>query len=165
MVGTTVSHYQIIGTIGTGGMGVVYLALDERLNRKVALKFLPLATAQDRQARARLTREAQAMSALDHPNFASVYEIGEWSGQLFIAMPYYEGETLRQRIERDSLSVTEAVRIAEQIASGLAAAHRADIVHRDVKPGNVMLTTDGHVKILDFGLAMSVADTNETMTR
>jgi eukaryotic-like serine/threonine-protein kinase len=165
MVGTTVSHYQVIGTIGTGGMGVVYLALDERLNRKVALKFLPLAIAQDPQARARLTREAQAMSAVDHPNFASVYDIGEWNGQLFIAMPYYEGETLRQRLERAPLTIVEAVRIAEQVASGLEAAHRADIVHRDVKPGNIMLTSGGQVKILDFGLAMSVADTNQTVTR
>jgi dienelactone hydrolase len=165
MVGTSVSHYQVIGTIGTGGMGVVYLALDERLNRKVALKFLPLAIAQDPQARARLTREAQAMSAVDHPNFASVYDIGEWNGQLYIAMPYYEGETLRQRIERAPMTVIEAVRIAEQIASGLEAAHRADIVHRDVKPGNIMLTSGGQVKILDFGLAMSVAESNQTMTR
>ena len=103
MVGTSVSHYQVIGTIGTGGMGVVYLALDERLNRKVALKFLPLAIAQDPQARARLTREAQAMSAVDHPNFASVYDIGEWNGQLYIAMPYYEGETLVPTIAGASL--------------------------------------------------------------
>jgi dienelactone hydrolase len=146
-------------------MGVVYLALDERLNRKVALKFLPPAIAQDPQARARLTREAQAMSAVDHPNFASVYDIGDWNGQLFIAMPYYEGETLRQRIDRAPLTVSEAIRIAEQIASGLEAAHRADIVHRDVKPGNIMLASGGQVKILDFGLAMSVAETNATMTR
>jgi hypothetical protein len=165
MVGTSVSHYHVIGTIGTGGMGVVYLALDERLNRKVALKFLPPAIAQDPQARARLTREAQAMSAVDHPNFASVYDIGDWNGQLFIAMPYYEGETLRQRIDRAPLTVSEAIRIAEQIASGLEAAHRADIVHRDVKPGNIMLASGGQVKILDFGLAMSVAETNATMTR
>src|SRR5215831_1944245 len=153
MVGTTVSHYRIVAPAGAGGMGIVYVAEDERLSRKVALKFLPPAFAQDPHARARLLREAQAASALDHPNVAAVYDIDEWNGQLFIAMPYYEGETLRQRIERGSLTIDEAARVAAQIASGLAAAHRAGIAHRDLKPANVMLTRDGQVKILDFGLA------------
>ncbi len=163
MIGTTVSHYRIVGTLGAGGMGVVYLAEDERLNRKVALKFLPPAVAQDASARARLLREAQAASALDHPNVATVYEVGDWNGQLFIAMPHYSGETLRQRIERATLSIDEAARIAGQIASGLAAAHRAGIVHRDLKPANIMLLPDGQVKILDFGLAKVFSETNATM--
>jgi len=160
MIGTTISHYRIVGSIGVGGMGVVYLAADEHLNRKIALKFLPPPIAQNPQARARLVREAQAASALDHPNIATVYDVDEWNGQSFIAMSYYEGETLRARIERGPPTIAEAARIAGQIASGLAAAHRAGIVHRDVKPANVMLLPDGQVKILDFGLAKIAADTD-----
>ena len=99
MVGTTVSHYRVRQLIGSGGMGIVYLAEDERLHRKVALKFLPPAVASDAQARARFTREAQSASALDHPNIATIYEIADWDGQPFIAMAYYEGETLKQRLE------------------------------------------------------------------
>jgi dienelactone hydrolase len=165
MIGTTVSHYRILKSIGAGGMGVVYLADDERLHRKVALKFLPPAVAQDPHARARLMREAQAAGALDHPNIATVYEVGEWNGQLFIAMPYYEGETLRQRIEQGPLAADDAARITGQIAAGLAAAHRAGIVHRDLKPANVMLTRDGQVKIVDLGLAKVFSDTEATVTR
>src|SRR4029077_11944971 len=140
-------------------------AEDERLHRKVALKFLPAAIAQDAHARARLLREAQAASALDHPNLATVYDVGEWNDQLFIAMPFYDGETLRQRIERGPLPVYDAARIAEQMAAGLAAAHRAGIVHRDLKPANVMLTRDGQVKIVDFGLAKVVSETQATAAR
>jgi hypothetical protein len=112
VIGSTISHYRIVGQAGVGGMGVVYLAEDTRLNRKVALKFLPPAAALDPHTRARFLREAQAASALDHPNLATVYEVGEWNGQLFIAMPYYEGETLKQRIERAALSIAEAAAIA-----------------------------------------------------
>ena len=165
MIGTTVSHYRVVGTLGAGGMGVVYLAEDERLNRKVALKFLPPAVAQDAHSRARLLREAQAASALDHPNIATVYEVGDWNDQLFIAMPHYDGETLRQRIERAPLPIDEAARIAGQIAAGLAAAHRAGIVHRDLKPANVMLLRDGQVKILDFGLAKVFSETDATIAQ
>ena len=165
MIGTTVSHYRIVSSIGAGGMGVVYQAEDERLHRKVALKFLPPAVAQDAQARARLMREAQAAGALDHPNIATVYEVGDWNGQLFIAMPFYDGETLRQRIERGPIAPGEAARIAGQIAAGLAAAHRAGIVHRDLKPANVMLTRDGQVKIVDLGLAKVFSETGATATR
>ena len=127
MIGTTVSHYRILESIGAGGMGVVYLAEAERLHRRVALKFLPPVMAQDAHARARLLREAQAASALDHPNVATVHDIGECNGQLFIAMPFYDGETLRRRLERGSLTVAEAARIGGQIAAGLAAAHRASV--------------------------------------
>src|SRR6185295_2934126 len=127
------------------------------------LKFLPPAIAQDAHARARLLREAQAASALDHPNVATVYDVGEWNGQPFIAMPFYDGETLRQRIERGPLPVAEAARIAGEIAAGLAAAHAAGIVHRDLKPANVMLAHDGHVRIVDFGLAKVVSETQDTV--
>ncbi len=165
MVGTTVSHYRILEPLGQGGMGVVYLAEDERLQRKVALKFLSPTIAQDDVARARLLREAQAASSLDHPNVATVYEVGEWNGQLFIAMPFYDGETLQQRIERGTLTIDEVTDIAGQIAAGLAAAHRAGIVHRDLKPGNVVLTRDGHVKIVDFGVAKVFSESRRTATR
>jgi eukaryotic-like serine/threonine-protein kinase len=165
MIGSSVSHYRILASIGAGGMGVVYLAEDERLHRKVALKFLPPAIAQDAHARARLLREAQAASALDHPNVATVYDIGEWNGQLFIAMPFYDGETLRQRIERGPLRVGDAARIAGHIAAGLAAAHAAGIVYRDLKPANVMLTHDDRVRIVDFGLAKVFSETQDTVAR
>ena len=165
MIGTTISHYRIVDTAGVGGMGIVYLAEDTRLNRKVALKFLPPAVALDPHARARFLREGQAASAFDHPNVATVYEVGDWNDQLFIAMPYYEGETLKNRIERDALPIAEAAAIASQIAAGLAAAHRAGIVHRDLKPANVMLTRDGQVKILDFGIAKVFSATQATATR
>jgi eukaryotic-like serine/threonine-protein kinase len=165
MIGTSVSHYRILASIGAGGVGVVYLAEDERLHRKVALKFLPPAIAQDTHARARFLREAQAASALDHPNVATVHDVGEWNGQLFIAMPFYDGETLRQCIERGPLPVPEAARIAGEIAAGLAAAHAAGIVHRDLKPANVMLTHDGQVRIVDFGLAKVFSETQETVAR
>ena len=145
-------------------MGIVYVTEDTRLHRKVALKFLPAASALDDHARARFLREAQAASALDHPNVATVYKVGDWDDQLFIAMAYYDGETLRQRITRGPLPIAEAANIAGQIASGLAAAHRAGIVHRDLKPANVMLTQDGQVKILDFGLAKDVSGLQATGT-
>jgi dienelactone hydrolase len=165
VIGSTISHYRIVGHAGVGGMGVVYVAEDTRLNRKVALKFLPPAVALDPHTRARFLREAQAASALDHPNVATVYEVGDWNEQLFIVMAYYEGETLKQRIERGALSIVEAAAIARDIASGLAAAHRAGFVHRDLKPANVMLAGDGQVKILDFGLAKAFSGTDATATR
>jgi eukaryotic-like serine/threonine-protein kinase len=164
LIGTTVSHYRVLGSVGVGGMGIVYLGEDTRLNRKVALKFLPPATAQDPHAKARFLREAQAASALDHPNVATIYEIGDWEQQLFIAMAFYDGETLRQRLERSTVTVSEAAAILLQLATGLAAAHHAGIVHRDLKPANVMLMRDGPVKILDFGLAKMVSDSALTAT-
>ena len=163
--GTRLGPYEIVAPIGAGGMGIVYLAEDTRLHRRVALKFLPPAVALDPHARARFLREAQAASALDHPNIATVYEVGDWNDQLFIAMRYYEGETMRQRIDRGPLSIPEAVGAAGQIAAGLAAAHRAGIVHRDLKPANLMLTRDGQVKILDFGLAQVFSSAEVTVPR
>ena len=151
--GALVSHYRVIEQIGAGGMGVVYLAEDVRLHRKVALKFINPESAGDVIAQKRLLREAQAASALDHPNIATVHEVGDFQDQLFIAMAYYSGETLKQRLERGPMAIAEIAAIAGYIAAGLAAAHAAEVIHRDLKPANVFLTSDGQVKILDFGLA------------
>ena len=164
VIGTTVSHYRVLEPIGAGGMGMVYLAEDTRLHRKVALKFLPPAVALDEHARARFMREAEAASALDHPNIATIYEIGDWEQQLFIAMAFYEGATLMTRIGRGSMALGEVASIIEQLASGLTTAHSAGIVHRDLKPANIMLRSDGQVKILDFGLA-KLLTREETATR
>jgi eukaryotic-like serine/threonine-protein kinase len=154
MVGTTVSHYRILEKLGEGGMGVVYKAEDTRLKRPVALKFLPQALTTDLEAKERFTHEAQAASALDHPNICNIYEINETDeGRLFLAMACYEGETLKEKIERGPLPVDEAVGIATQVAQGLAKAHEAGIIHRDIKPANIIVTKDGIAKIVDFGLA------------
>jgi serine/threonine protein kinase/Flp pilus assembly protein TadD len=153
MIGQTISHYRILEKLGEGGMGVVYKAEDTKLQRFVALKFLPPHVSDD-EATQRFVNEAHAVSALDHPNICGIYEIDETpEGRLFIVMPCYEGESLQQRIERGPLKLDEAVDIASQVASGLAKAHEKGIVHRDIKPGNVYLTSDGLAKIVDFGLA------------
>ena len=154
MIGKTISHYKILEKLGAGGMGVVYKALDTRLDRFVALKFLPPHLSQDEEGKKRFIHEAKAASALDHPNICTIYEIHETEdGRMFIAMTYYEGETLKGKIERGSLSVTEAVAIATQVARGLGRAHEEGIVHRDIKPANIMITDRGQAKIVDFGLA------------
>ncbi len=154
MIGKTVSHYRIIEEIGRGGMGVVYKDRDLSLDRLVALKFLPVQYSADEEERKRFIHEAKAASALDHANICSVYEIGETpDGQLFIAMGYYEGQTLKEKIKTGPLPVDEAVAIAIQIAEGLKNAHGKGIVHRDLKPANIMLTEQGVAKIVDFGLA------------
>ena len=154
MVGKTVSHYEIQEKLGGGGMGVVYKALDLKLERTVALKFLSQQLTEDTLARERFLREAQTASALDHPNICVIHEIGETDeGEMFLCMAYYEGRTLRQRIAEGPLMAEEAVAIACQIAAGLARAHEAGIVHRDIKPANIILTERGEAKILDFGLA------------
>ncbi len=144
-------------------MGEVYLAEDIRLNRKVALKILPENIATDKERLLRFEREAQAASALNHPNIITIHEIGETGDQLFIATEYIEGSTLRQKIEENNLGVYESVRIAEQIAAALSVAHQAHIIHRDIKPENIMIRSDGYAKILDFGLAKLVEKKPETL--
>jgi serine/threonine protein kinase/tetratricopeptide (TPR) repeat protein len=154
LIGRTISHYEVTGLLGGGGMGVLYKALDTQLGRAVALKFLPPQWSSDATLKERFLREARAAAALDHPNVCAIHEIGETKeGQLFIAMAYYEGETVRERLARGPLEVAEALDLASQAASGLAAAHRAGLVHRDIKPANLIVTEEGVLKILDFGLA------------
>jgi serine/threonine protein kinase/Tfp pilus assembly protein PilF len=154
LIGTTVSHYKILAKLGEGGMGVVYEAEDTKLKRTVALKFLPPELTRDPQAKERFIHEAQAASALEHSNICNIHEIDETEdGQLFIVMACYEGEILKDKIERGPLKLEEAVDIAIQIAKGLEKAHKKEIVHRDIKPGNIFITEDGVVKIVDFGLA------------
>ena len=153
MLGKTISHYRILEKLGEGGMGVVYKAEDLKLHRFVALKFLPPHVSDDEATR-RFVNEAHAVSALDHPNICAIYEIDQTpEGQMFIVMPCYEGASLQEMIKRGPLALDEAVGIASQIAKGLAKAHERGIVHRDVKPGNILVTTDGLAKIVDFGLA------------
>jgi eukaryotic-like serine/threonine-protein kinase len=147
------AHFRILGRLGRGGMGIVYRAEDEKLQRVVALKVLPPAFEADRDRRARFLREARAAAAVSHPNIASVHEIGESDGRVFIAMELVEGRTLRAMLASGPIAVADAVRIATQIARGLAKAHQAHIVHRDLKPDNVIVGEDLHTKILDFGLA------------
>src|ERR1035438_7434643 len=155
MIGRVILRYRVLEELGQGGMGVVYKARDIRLERFVALKFLGGAASQNETARQRFMQEARAASALDHPNICTIYGIEDTDdGQMFIAMACYEGENLKRRIERGPMPVKEAARIAIQLGQGLGKAHEHGIVHRDVKPGNVMLTRDGGVKLLDFGVAL-----------
>jgi len=154
LIGKTLSHYKILDKLGEGGMGVIYRAEDLKLERTVALKVLTESFTQDQESKRRFIREAQSASSLQHNNICTIHEIDETDdGQLFIAMDYYEGETLKQRLRRGTLEVPEIINIARQIADGLKNAHEHGIVHRDVKPANIFLTTGGTVKILDFGLA------------
>ncbi len=167
MIGQTVSHYRILEKIGQGGMGEIYLAEDSKLERKVALKFLPRHLTADKEARERFEREAKATAALNHPNIITVYEIGEHEGQVFIAMEYVDGQTLKELITVNRtpstvdqspiaphpLPLAQVLEIATQIAEGLSVAHAKGIVHRDIKPQNILVDRDNHVKILDFGLA------------
>ncbi|RPH62112.1 MAG: serine/threonine protein kinase, partial [Acidobacteria bacterium] len=153
LIGRTVSQYEVLAKLGGGGMGVVYSARDTKLGRLVALKFLPTEWTHDDTAKQRFIREAQAASATDHPNICTIYNIESTSeGQLFIVMAYYEGQTLKQKIEAGALEIDDAIDVAAQVAEGLAKAHAQGIIHRDIKPGNLIVTEHG-TKILDFGLA------------
>ena len=156
MIGKTISHYKILEEIGSGGMGIVYKAEDLDLKRMVALKFLPPELTRDKEIRERFIREARSASALDHLNICTIHEIGKTDdGDLFIAMGYYEGETLKEKISRGKPNVENAIDIAHQIANGLQDAHKKGFIHRDIKPANIFITNDGVIKILDFGLARS----------
>ena len=157
MVGTQIAHYRMLRRIGAGGMGEVYLAQDLRLDRQVAVKILPAADLVDERARKRLLREALAAASLDHPFICKIFEAGEDGGQPFIAMEYVDGTTLKDRLARDRMPLRTAIRLACEVAEALDAAHRKGIVHRDLKPANVMVAADGHVKVMDFGVATRVA--------
>ena len=145
--------YEIVAPVGEGGMGEVYRARDTRLNRSVAIKVLPQGIADDPGRMARFEQEARSIAALNHPNILAIYDVGVQDGTSYLVMELLEGETLHQRLEHGALPVRKAVEIGTQIAFGLAAAHERGIIHRDLKPENIFLTKDGHVKLLDFGLA------------
>ena len=153
MVGTTLSHYRIVGKLGIGGMGVVYDAEDTRLPRRVALKFLPPELATDPEAARRLQREADTIALLNHPNICTIFEIDEHEGSRFIAMERIDGANLKLHMARTTLSEPDVIDIARQVAAALQAAHEKGVVHRDIKPGNIMIGSEGTVKVLDFGLA------------
>lgn len=162
MIGSTVSHYRITGRLGVGGMGVVYDAEDQRLSRRVALKFLSDQLATNPDATRRLRREAQTLAKLNHPNICTIYEIEEHDGKPFIAMERLEGTNLKVHIARRPLETSEVLNIAMQVAEALQVAHGMGIVHRDIKPGNIFVSTGGSVKVLDFGMARSFSPDDPT---
>jgi serine/threonine protein kinase len=170
--GQIIAHFRVLHPLGQGAMGEVYVAKDMNLARRVALKLLPSAFQRDSERVRRFEREARAAAALNHPNIVTVYEVGEWLGQSFIAMEFVEGETLALRLSRGPMPELQATQVAAQIAEALTAAHAAGVIHRDLKPANVMLRANGSVKVVDFGLARLLqpaestrADEEETQTQ
>ena len=151
--GASLAHYRIVSQLGAGGMREVYLAHDTKLARKIALKILPADLAANQDRMRRFTQEAKAAAALNHPNIATIHEIGESDGVNFITMEFIDGATLREKIHQEQTDLRKLLRYLQHVAEGLAKAHAAGIVHRDLKPDNIMITRDGHAKILDFGLA------------
>jgi serine/threonine-protein kinase len=163
MIGETLSHYNILAKIGEGGMGVVYKARDTRLLRDVAIKILPQKFVSDEKVRLRFIHEAQAASALNHPNICIVHDIDKYKDINFIVMEYIIGKTLRDLLKRDgAFSEEKVIEIAINFAGALAAAHGKDIIHRDLKPENIMISTEGYVKLMDFGLAKLAAKAVES---
>jgi len=156
VIGETISHYRILDEVSRGGMGVVYRALDLKLNREVALKVLPPELVADPDRKRRFIQEAQAAAGLDHPNIAVIHEIDEVDGVSFIAMELIRGEPLRDILQRERLSVSRVLALATEVGEGLSRAHDKGIVHRDLKPANIMVTEQGHPKIIDFGVAKLV---------
>jgi serine/threonine protein kinase len=153
VIAQSITHYRIIKKLGTGGMGEVYLAEDTNLDRKVAIKCLPPESTADESAKMRLIREAKAAAKLDHPNICPIHEVAEEDGTSFIVMQYVEGETLAVKIQRKPLELIESLDIAVQVADALSEAHKSGIIHRDVKPQNIMVNARGQAKVMDFGLA------------